>query len=64
MGRFLTRDSYTGESDEPLSLHLYIYCENDGVNAWDPSGHKKLSSKYSGFTIDFDGAPHAYAPKK
>ncbi|MDE6566375.1 MAG: RHS repeat-associated core domain-containing protein, partial [Lachnospiraceae bacterium] len=40
MGRFLTRDSYTGEDDEPLSLHLYTYCENDGVNAWDPSGQE------------------------
>ena len=38
-GRFLTRDTYTGEAEEPLSLHLYTYCENDGVNAWDPSGH-------------------------
>ena len=38
-GRFLTRDSYTGEEDDALSLHLYTYCENDGVNAWDPSGH-------------------------
>ena len=39
MGRFLTRDTYTGEEDDPLSLHLYTYCGNDGVNAWDPSGH-------------------------
>lgn len=39
-GRFLTRDTYTGEEDELLSLHLYTYCKNDGVNAWDPSGHK------------------------
>ena len=39
MGRFLTRDTYTGEKDEPESLHLYTYCGNDGVNAWDPSGH-------------------------
>ncbi len=38
-GRFLTRDTYTGEEDEPLSLHLYTYCGNDGVNAWDPSGN-------------------------
>ncbi len=27
------------EKDEPLSLHLYAYCENDGVNMVDPSGH-------------------------
>ena len=39
VGRFIIRDTYTGESNEPLSLHLYTYCENDGVNAWDPSGH-------------------------
>ncbi len=39
MGRFLTRDTYTGEEDEPLSLQLYTYCENDGVNMVDPSGH-------------------------
>ena len=39
VGRFLTRDSYTGESDDPESLHLYTYCENDGLNCVDPSGH-------------------------
>ena len=43
VGRFLTRDTYTGESDEPLSLHLYTYCENDGVNQVDPSGHSSIS---------------------
>ncbi|MCM1237473.1 MAG: RHS repeat-associated core domain-containing protein, partial [Ruminococcus flavefaciens] len=42
VGRFLTRDTYTGEEDESLSLHLYTYCENDGVNAWDPSGHDEV----------------------
>ncbi len=43
VGRFITRDTYTGEDDEPLSLHLYTYCENDGVNAWDPSGHYAIN---------------------
>ena len=42
VGRFITRDTYTGESDEPLSLHLYTYCENDGVNMVDPSGHDAI----------------------
>lgn len=46
VGRFLTRDTYTGEADELLSLHLYTYCENDGVNAWDSSGHKKRRSAW------------------
>ena len=39
VGRFLTRDTYTGEEDEPESLHLYAYCGYDGVNMVDPSGH-------------------------
>lgn len=39
LGRFLTRDTYTGEEDDPLSLHLYTYCGNDGVNRIDPGGH-------------------------
>ena len=39
LGRFLTRDTYTGEDDEPESLHLYVYCENDGVNYCDSNGH-------------------------
>ena len=62
VGRFITRDTYTGESDEPLSLHLYTYCENDGVNMVDPSGHKKIAV-YKCFNVDYDGSPHAYAPK-
>ena len=44
VGRFLTRDTYTGEADEPLSLHFYTYCENDGVNYIDSSGHKKSNA--------------------
>ena len=48
VGRFLTRDTYTGGSDEPLSLHLYTYCENDGANHVDPSGHilEKIGNSY------------------
>ena len=63
VGRFLTRDTYTGEAGEPESLHLYTYCENDGVNAWDPSGHVsknkikqklvKLASKDRSFMSSF-----------
>ncbi len=39
VGRFSTRDTYTGEEDEPLSLHLYTYCKNDSINNIDPTGH-------------------------
>lgn len=39
LGRFMTPDTYTGEESDPLSLHLYAYCDQDGVNQVDPSGH-------------------------
>lgn len=42
IGRFQTRDTYTGEENNTPSLNLYTYCENDGVNAWDPSGHSAI----------------------
>ena len=39
LGRFLTKDTYTGDEEDSLSLHLYSYCGNDGVNRVDPSGN-------------------------
>ena len=47
LGRFLTRDTYTGEEDEPLTLHLYTYCGNDGVKYIDPSGHNYMEEFYT-----------------
>ena len=38
-GRFLTADSYAGNNEDPLSLHKYLYCQNNPVNKIDPSGH-------------------------
>ena len=39
-GRFLTEDTYRGETNEPDTQHLYAYCANNPVNYVDPSGHK------------------------
>ncbi len=39
MGRFTTEDSYWGEDNNPLSLNLYTYCENDPIQYTDPTGH-------------------------
>ena len=36
----MTRDTYTGENDEPRSLHLYTYCYCDPVNYTDLTGNK------------------------
>lgn len=38
-GRFLTRDSYRGNTANPMTWHLYAYCANNPVNYENPSGH-------------------------
>lgn len=39
IGRFTQQDTFIGNANDPLSLNLYTYCENDPVNGWDPTGH-------------------------
>lgn len=39
-GRFWSIDSYEGNDQDPLSLHKYLYCQNDPINGVDPSGHE------------------------
>ncbi len=43
-GRFISRDSYTGKTSDPLSLNLYTYCHNNPLIYTDPSGHFSLKS--------------------
>jgi len=38
-GRFMTEDSYRGDTTKPETGHLYVYCANNPVNYVDPSGH-------------------------
>jgi RHS repeat-associated protein len=38
IGRFMTRDSYAGDTTQPLSLNRYSYTRNNPVNLVDPSG--------------------------
>ncbi|OME00569.1 hypothetical protein BSK54_15920 [Paenibacillus odorifer] len=42
MGRFLNEDTYEGQIDNPLSLNLYTYVENNPLIYSDPSGHQLL----------------------
>ena len=37
-GRFTSRDLITGRFDNPLSLHRYLYCQNEPINRIDPWG--------------------------
>lgn len=41
--RFITEDTYRGQVNDPLSLNLYIYCTNNPVIYFDPTGHWKKS---------------------
>jgi RHS repeat-associated protein len=36
--RFTSRDPIKGMYQEPMTLHQYLYCLNDPINATDPSG--------------------------
>ena len=38
--RFITEDTYRGKANDPLSLNLYTYCQNNPIKYVDPSGHK------------------------
>mgnify|MGYP001054971419 CR=1 FL=1 len=56
IGRFISRDSYSGKNEDPLSLNLYTYCENNPIWGIDPSGHFKLPNwvkKAAGAVKDF-----------
>jgi RHS repeat-associated protein len=37
-GRFNQMDSYTGDNEDPPSLHKYLYCYADPINNIDPTG--------------------------
>jgi len=39
IARFLSEDTYRGTPDDPLSLNLYIYCSNNPIKYYDPTGH-------------------------
>ena len=43
LGRFISRDSVDYLDPESINgLNLYVYCNNDPVNYYDPSGHSAL----------------------
>lgn len=41
-GRFLSADTYMGNSVDPVSLHKYLYADANPINGYDPSGHFEL----------------------
>ncbi|MFA5293018.1 MAG: RHS repeat-associated core domain-containing protein [Phycisphaerae bacterium] len=41
LARFTGRDLLMGDVNEPLTLHRYLYCQNDPIDWIDPSGFDK-----------------------
>jgi RHS repeat-associated protein len=41
-GRFTQRDTWAGNSQDPITLHKYVYGNSDPVNHTDPSGNFSL----------------------
>ena len=41
-GRFLSQDPFGGSNDDPISLHRYLYANDDPANNVDPSGEETL----------------------
>jgi RHS repeat-associated protein len=55
LGRFISEDTYEGESRNPLSLNLYTYVENNPLKYVDPSGRVPVVEMGEG------GSDRAYA---
>jgi len=50
-GRFLSRDTYDGTSDSPLSQNHYMYTHGNPVNYTDPSGHYTMVDTIGAISI-------------
>ena len=58
IARFISEDSYTGEIEDPLSLNLYTYCENDPISYTDPNGHWIVDALFlAADLVDFVKSP-------
>ena len=52
-GRFISRDSFAGSNNDPLSLNLYTYCHNNPVSGTDSTGHF-LDTFFDAASLAFD----------
>ena len=46
MGRFITRDTWEGRSNKPMSFNKWNYVDNNPINRLDPSGHCYIDDQY------------------
>ncbi|RJQ32678.1 MAG: hypothetical protein C4562_02355 [Actinobacteria bacterium] len=69
VGRWLTRDSYKGDREQPLSINKYVYVENNPLTNVDPTGfwkhyaHKRLT-RSAALQLGFKSKWATYMGKK
>lgn len=49
IGRWITRDDFPGEGEQPQSTHRYVFCANNPVNLIDQDGHSY--AKFNGYRL-------------
>jgi hypothetical protein len=54
MGRFLTRDTWEGDVNRPLSLNKWSYVEENPINLIDPSGQFPFWCKSMSSRLDYE----------
>jgi RHS repeat-associated protein len=52
-GRFLTKDTWEGTSNKPLSFNQWNYAESNPITTTDPSGHCIIDER-SGGCLPYD----------
>ena len=58
-GRFWSMDSYEGNSNDPVSLHKYLYSHDNPANRSDPSGNADIAELAIVVTVGLDGCLEA-----
>ena len=54
LGRFLTRDTWGGDANSPMSFNRWSYTEGNPINYTDPSGHITRKESYAADKIADD----------
>ena len=60
LARFTSRDPVLGTFENPMTLHAYLYCVNDPINNWDPSGEIVWARALRGAAIGLTTAAIIY----
>ena len=55
-GRFISQDPFEGDTDDPISLHKYLYASGDPMDNIDPGGNEDFSITDAAFSLGISAA--------